>query len=162
MDPETDKKKPETPYKFCATTFLAGAGILLGAASALFAFLGNNLSKVIALFVGDSLSIENKIIIITALGFFAIFAIAFLISIVAFTYCIKQYWKESFKAVNDYEIDLLIQRNKQWSGLNDTADEKTNRQEMFNKDDLDLARSLTNKAIILIDVLTEKIKDNTK
>lgn len=33
---------------------------------------------------------------------------------------------------------------------------------MFNKDDLDLARSLTNKAIILIDVLTEKIKDNTK
>lgn len=39
---------------------------------------------------------------------------------------------------------------------------KTNRQEMFNKDDLDLARSLTNKAIILIDVLTEKIKDNTK
>ena len=47
MDTETDNKKPETPYKFCATTFLAAAGILLGATSALSAFLGNNLSKVI-------------------------------------------------------------------------------------------------------------------
>lgn len=50
MDTETDNKKPETPYKFCATTFLAAAGILLGATSALSAFLGNNLSKVIGVF----------------------------------------------------------------------------------------------------------------
>lgn len=60
MDTETDNKKPETPYKFCATTFLAAAGILLGATSALSAFLGNNLSKVIGVFSGDNLSMERN------------------------------------------------------------------------------------------------------
>ena len=56
MDTETDNKKTETPYKFCATTFLAAAGILIGATSALSAFLGNNLSNVIGVFSGDNLS----------------------------------------------------------------------------------------------------------
>ena len=78
MDSETDKKnKPETPYKFCATTFLAAAGILLGATSALSAFLGNNLSKVIGVFLDDNLSIEETSLILTATVFCLMFVAGF-------------------------------------------------------------------------------------
>ena len=89
MDSETDKNKPETPYKFCATTFLAAAGILLGATSALSAFLGNNLSKVIGVFLDDNLSIEETALILTATVFCLMFVAGFVVSTILFIHCIK-------------------------------------------------------------------------
>ena len=163
MDSETDKNKPETPYKFCATTFLAAAGILLGATSALSAFLGNNLSKVIGVFLDDNLSIEETALILTATVFCLMFVAGFVVLTILFIHCIKQYWNEANKAVSDYALELAIQRNKEWIRSfesTNTSDDQTAQKDKFNSKDLELVRDLVNKITVLVDLLTEKIEDN--